>query len=164
MNTDQLFISGDPCPFLGPSNDCRIYDVRPMACRRHCCLDSSECERAVKNPKLKLPVSQHAAVNAVGALAGFALAAAMNDIRLDYRTFELAGAVSVAMRADAAERWVAGERIFDGAVRPVDRDDKEIARADLKKYSLNSGRSEGTRWKSHSKKKRNVSRSKNGPR
>ena len=136
MNTDQFFISGDPCPFLGPSNDCKIYDVRPMACRRHCCLDSSECERAVKNPELKLPVSQHAPVNAVGALAGFALAAAMDDVRLDYRTFELASAVSVAMRVDAAERWVAGERIFDGAVRPVDRDDIEVQRLDQEEVLL----------------------------
>lgn len=59
------------------------------------------------------------------------------------------------MRADVAQRWVAGERIFDWAVRPVDRDDREIARADLKNYSLHSARPQGTLWISHSKKKRN---------
>ncbi len=142
MNTDQLFLSGDPCPFLDASNGCRIYDVRPMACRRHCCLDASECERAVQQPELKLPVSQHAPANVAGALAGFALAAAIDDARLDYRMFELTSAVSAAMRTDAAQRWIAGERIFDLAVRPVDRDDREIASTDLKKYSLSSARPE----------------------
>ena len=154
MNTDQYFFSGETCPFLSVTNDCSIYDVRPMACRRHCCLDSSECERAVKNPKLKLPVSQHAPINALGALSGVALAAATEDAQLDYRTFELATAVCVALRPDTARRWVTGERVFDEAVRPVDNEDREIAKHDLKKYSPDSGESKQTLWKSHSKKKR----------
>jgi len=153
MNTDQYFVSGEPCPFLGASNECTIYDVRPMACRRHCCLDASECERAVKNPKLKLPVSQHAPANAVGAISGFALAAALEDTNLDFRTFELASAVSVALRDDAAKRWAAGDRIFDLAIRPVDAEDRKIAEADLARYSPNSGSPKPV-WKSHGKKKR----------
>jgi Fe-S-cluster containining protein len=154
MNTDQYFMSGEPCPFLGASNECTIYDVRPMACRRHCCLDASECERAVKNPKLKLPVSQHAPANAVGAISGFALAAALEDAKLDFRTFELASAVSVALREDAAKLWFAGERIFDLAIRPVDAEDRRIAEADLARYSPDSGTPNRALWKSHSKKKR----------
>lgn len=160
MDTDQLFIARDPCPFLAESGECRIYDVRPMACRRHCCLDSSECERAVKNPELKLPISQHAPINAVGAIAGLALAAAMEDAKLDYRSFELTSAVSIAMRDDATERWVAGERIFDWAVRPVDILDREISKTDMKKYSRDSGQAQASAWRSHSKKKRNISKSK----
>jgi Fe-S-cluster containining protein len=159
MNTDQLFNSGDPCPFLGASGECKIYDVRPMACRRHCCLDSSECERAVKNPELKLPVSQHAPISVVGAIAGLALAAAVQDAGLDYRSFELASAVSIALRQDAAQRWVEGDRIFDGAVRPVDVLDREISKADMKKYSPNCARAQSSVWRSHGK-KRNISKSK----
>jgi len=47
--------------------------------------------------------------------------------------------VSVALRDDAAKRWVAGERVFDLAIRPVDAEDRRIAEADLEKYSLDSG-------------------------
>jgi Fe-S-cluster containining protein len=154
MNTDEYFISGDACPFLGASNECSIYAVRPMACRRHCCLDSSECERAVKNPRLKLAVSQHAPANAAGVIAALALSAAVQDARLDARTFELATAVSLALRDGAARRWAAGERVFDGAVRPVDAEDQAIAKADLSKYSVNPESSAKIPWKSHSKKNR----------
>ncbi len=158
MNTDQYFMAGDPCPFLGSSNECTIYDVRPMACRRHCCLDASECERAVKNPKLKLPVSQHAPANAVGAVSGFALSAALEDANLDFRMFELASAVSVALRDDAAKRWASGELIFELAIRPVDAEDRRIAEEDLERHSPDSGNPNRSVWKSHSKKGRSGGR------
>ena len=102
-----------------------------MACRRHHCLSAGECEQAVKHPALKLPVTQHVPANAVGVVASLALAAALEDAHLDYRTFELATAVAVALRPEAAERWVAGQAVFDAAVRPVDELDGAIARADL---------------------------------
>ena len=154
MNTDEYFISGEGCPFLSASNECRIYDVRPVACRRHSCLDSGECERAIKNPRLKLPVSQHAPANAAGVTAALALIAAIEDARLDARTFELATVVSLALHDDVERRWCAGERVFDGAVRPVDAEDQAIAKADLSKYSVNPESSARVLWKSHSKKSR----------
>lgn len=131
MNTNQLFESGDCCPFLDSSGRCGIYAIRPAACRRHYCMDERECERSISNPKLKLPVTQHAPANVAGALCAMAWAAAMDDAQLDYRTFELTTAVNVALRPGVAEQWLKGEKVFDAAVREVDREDQAIARAEV---------------------------------
>lgn len=131
MNTDALFEAGDPCPFLGAQGECAIYSVRPSACRRHCCMDATECESAVSNPKLKLAVTQHAAANLAGAINAMAWAAATDDAKLDYRSFELATAVATALRPGVAERWLHGDCVFDVALREVDREDRAIRDAEL---------------------------------
>ena len=156
MNTDQLFASKDACPFLDSSNQCQIYEVRPSACRRHCCMDASECERAVSNPELKLAVTQHAPANVAGALSALAWAAAMEDAHLDYRTFELTSAVAVALQPGAAERWVRGERVFDAAARAVDEQDQATIRAELGKSSgcVRQVAPLANTWKRHGKKRR----------
>lgn len=131
LSSDELFVSGEPCPFLGHSQECRVYEVRPIACRRHCCMDAAECERAIKNPTQKLPVSQHSAALAVGALAGLALIAALEDAHLDCREFELTSAVAVALGKGVAELWVAGDRVFDAAERPIDALDRQVAEVEI---------------------------------
>ena len=60
----------------------------------------------------------------------------------------------VLIQCDILASAFSGERVFDEAVRPVDNEDREIAKHDLKKYSPDSGESKQTLWKSHSKKKR----------
>lgn len=41
----ELAYSGQPCPFLGGDGSCRVYEVRPIACRLHFSLadDDSPC-------------------------------------------------------------------------------------------------------------------------
>jgi hypothetical protein len=158
LNTDDLFQRGEPCPFLGQSGECGIYDVRPLACRRHCCLDAKECESAVRQPKHKLPVQQHAAANAAGVMSAIALAAALEDVGLDFRTFELATAVAVGLQKHATESWLSCKSLFEEAVRPVDEIDRKIARTDLAQHTVSTPSLHKKSWKSSSKKKRSASR------
>ncbi len=156
MSTDQLFISRDRCPFLGAEDECQIHPIRPLACRRHSCMDAGECERAVRFPELKLAVSQHSSVLAVGALAGVALAAALEDARLDYREFELTSAVSVALTPGTAQNWLAGGGAFDGAVRAVDAWDNAVARAEIGTAATTGPQTAPVSpWRSRSKKRKN---------
>jgi Fe-S-cluster containining protein len=156
LTAEQLFVSGARCPFLSASHDCRIHAVRPIACRRHCCMDASECERAIENPKLKLVVSQHSAVLAVGTLAGLAVAAALQDARLDHREFELTSAVSVALEAGSMQRWIAGESVFDRAVRPADALDRAISEAEIGASRASANSPKASSWRSGSKKRRRA--------
>jgi Fe-S-cluster containining protein len=40
VNLDYLR-QRNPCPFLGPANECRIYPVRPLICRGHHALETN---------------------------------------------------------------------------------------------------------------------------
>ncbi len=44
-----------PCAFLGPTGLCRIYEVRPMACRAHHSLDAGRCEAALSSTYTTFP-------------------------------------------------------------------------------------------------------------
>jgi len=50
LTPDQHNETNVPCPFL-VSRHCSIYDLRPVACRRHHCVDVTPCKAAFHDPR-----------------------------------------------------------------------------------------------------------------
>jgi Fe-S-cluster containining protein len=106
------------CPFLegdqqGVGGKCSVYEVRPLVCRGYHSLDVVRCKRAFDDPQDKsfmieawgFPIAQE-----IGKSVRLGLIA--NG--LDGSYFKLAHAVLIALETpDAAERYLAGEPIFD---------------------------------------------------
>ena len=106
------------CPFLegdqqGVGGKCSVYEVRPLVCRGYHSLDVHRCKRAFDEPEDKsfmiegwgLPIAEE-----ICKAVSFGLLA--NG--LDGGYFKLAHAVLIALETpDAAERYLAGERVFD---------------------------------------------------
>jgi hypothetical protein len=66
----------------------------------------------------------------------------------------LATAVGVALQANAAQRWLSGELLFDAAVRPADETDRKIAQTDLAQRPIPQPSLHQRIWKSSTKKRR----------
>ncbi|MET0794356.1 MAG: YkgJ family cysteine cluster protein [Polyangiaceae bacterium] len=114
----QLWDERRPCYFLDTeSGACTVYEARPLGCRSVMSLDASACEAAHRGQGVALP--RPMAVDALYGVARMALHAACEDAGLDMRGFELTNALEAAFHTPhAAERWHAGERVFDAAVTP----------------------------------------------
>jgi Fe-S-cluster containining protein len=153
MKTSVLAASRDACPFLDQDR-CAIYDVRPMTCRNHCCTEAAACKRAFDRPEAKVALSLHMPAVAAASVSVLGLRWALDELELDYRTFELTNAVAVALQDDAANKWLHGERTFDQAVRPVDVDDVRIDTAGPEEPPVQESQPARPAWKSRSKKRR----------
>ena len=108
------------CPFLegdqnGVGGICSVYEVRPLACRGYHSLDVRPCKRLFDDPQDKsfmieawgLPIAWEIATSVSRALV---------TNRLNGSPVKLAHAVLIALETpDAAERYLAGEGIFDPA-------------------------------------------------
>lgn len=105
LDREARIASGVPCPLLD-SGHCLAYRVRPLACAAANSFDASACASGGEIP---IEPIQLGAIRATQ--IGLATASAARA--LDHARYELAGALAVALRTpDAAERWLAGERLF----------------------------------------------------
>ncbi len=85
---------------------CIAYPVRPLACAAANSLDAAACARGDEIPIEPL---QLCAIRATQ--IGLAVASAARA--LDFERYELTNALAVTLRTpDAADRWLAGERLF----------------------------------------------------
>jgi len=125
LSATDRWLARRACYFLDEANGtCTIWDVRPLGCRSHTSLNASACE-AAHTGKEGPPVPRPKSMEALYELARGALHVACEDEGLDMRAFELTNAVAVAFHVpNAAERWHAGERVFDRAVIPSDDSDR----------------------------------------
>ncbi len=114
------------CYFLDQaSGACSIWEARPLGCRSHTSLNASACESAHTGQGDGPAVPRPTSIQSLYGLARGAMHAACEDAGLDMRPFELTNAVAVAFHVPrAAERWHAGERVFDRALIPSDESDR----------------------------------------
>jgi Fe-S-cluster containining protein len=129
LSISDRWIARRACYFLDEaSGSCSIWEARPLGCRSHTSLDASACESAHTGDDGP-PVPRPTSIETLYGLARGAMHAACEDAGLDMRAFELTNAVAVAFHVPrAAERWHAGERVFDRAVIPSDESDRELGR------------------------------------
>jgi len=127
LSVTDRWLARRACYFLDEaSGACSIWEARPLACRSHTSLNASACESAHTGQGEGPPVPRPTSIETLYGLARGALHAACEDAGLDMRAFELTNAVAVAFHVPrAAERWHAGERVFDRAQIPSDESDRE---------------------------------------
>jgi Fe-S-cluster containining protein len=103
------------CAFLASNGQCRIYDVRPLACALHSSFDVDSCAKGQWKclPSPRIEVSASLAMMS----ACYHRAAKLTC------TVELCAAVALAT-PDAARRWIAGEGVFAEASVAPDQDQK----------------------------------------
>lgn len=112
-----------PCPLLDfATGRCGVYEVRPLVCRAYNSCDVGACRTAFDDARVhwEMPVDlvQLSASRNVrsGLLAGVFAAG------LDPGPYELACGLAVALTVDdAAERWLAGETLFESAETAIGR-------------------------------------------
>jgi Fe-S-cluster containining protein len=138
LDADARWREQVPCAFLeDATGQCVIYDVRPFTCRAHTSMSVEQCETAARDPERRTPIDKHRVPAAVFGMAKAAITMACAEANLDPRSFELTSAVSVALNEPrAAERWRAGEPVFDAAVTPSDEADAERSLRNLARTGL----------------------------
>ncbi len=110
------------CPLL-VDGACSVYRHRPLACRQATSLDLAACvdEFEARNLEARIPIS--GAYLNYSSNAHITLLGAMRAAGLPTESFELAGALEVALTVpDAETRWLAGEDVFRDAQRPGPRE------------------------------------------
>lgn len=134
LSIEERWAARRACYFLDEaSGACTIWEARPLGCRSHTSLDASACKSAHTGEGDGPAVPRPTSIESLYTLARGALHAACEDTGLDMRAFELANAVAVAFQVpQAAERWRAGERVFDRAVIPSDESDRALRERDTR--------------------------------
>ena len=118
MTLEERYRARTPCALLDEtSNRCSVYDARPMRCRAHHSLSATDCEAISVDPERPRVLSRYPDVMAAHDAMILGQRRALAAEKVDFRSFELSLALSVALaHEDAAERWARGERLFDAAV------------------------------------------------
>jgi Fe-S-cluster containining protein len=121
-----------PCPFLdGATSSCTIYDVRPGPCRAYNSVSLPKClELYDTGADVSVPCNgvQQSSILAVG----IGLAAACRLHELEWEGVSLtAGLAQILDQEDAAERWLAGERLFEASHTTMSRHSAASCRTDV---------------------------------
>lgn len=132
LSITDRWIARRACYFLDEaSGTCTIWQARPLGCRSHTSLNAAACETAHTGRGEGPAVPRPKAIEALYGMARGAMHLACEDEGLDMRAFELTNAVAVAFHVDGvAERWRAGEKVFDRAVIPSDESDRLLFERD----------------------------------
>lgn len=127
LSISDRWIARRACYFLDEaSGSCTVWAARPLGCRSHSSLNASACEAAHTGKGDGPAVLRPKSIETLYWLARAAMHLACEDEAMDMRAFELTNAVAVALNVPrAAERWHAGERVFDRAVIPSDESDQQ---------------------------------------
>ena len=110
------------CPLL-VDGACSVYRHRPLACRQATSLDLAACvdEFEGRNLMGRIPISGAYLNHASN--AHITLLGAMRAAKLPTDSFELAGALDVALTmADGEARWLGGEDVFRNVQKPGPRE------------------------------------------
>jgi Fe-S-cluster containining protein len=102
-----------PCVLLGADGSCQVYEVRPLPCRGWLSTDEESCKKyldAEAAPQFVFEAARTSRALQLG------LAKAMDDLKLLPYLVELTSGLDVALNEpNAAERWLAGEPLFERA-------------------------------------------------
>lgn len=106
------------CPLL-EGRSCVAYPVRPIACAGAASADANACDRALAGQTAEIPIDP--ALHGATRAARVGLGAGLLARGADFRRYELAGALSIALaHHDAEERFTRGETLFERAATPAD--------------------------------------------
>jgi hypothetical protein len=126
MTDEEHGRAGVQCPLL-VDGSCSAYEARPFECRGYVSMDVESCRRAARNyDSWNVPIytSQYSIFKHVQ----MGLLAALLDAEYEFEILELTAALRVALEVpDAADRWLAGEHVFEAAALPAS--DPEVAAA-----------------------------------
>lgn len=101
---------GIPCPLLGASGRCSVYDARPTTCASWSSVDANDCI----DPRGQTRFYPMPRVEQLAAMAG--AMQGLREVGLGPLAVELVAGVKIALEDEhAAARWLAGEPIFEGA-------------------------------------------------
>jgi hypothetical protein len=115
LDADERAVRRLPCAFL-LDGKCAIYPVRPLLCRGWNSLDVVACRENYRQPDIK-PITVYALQRRLAVQAASGVDTALEEVGLGGGTdLELIAAVRIALEElDAAERYLAGEPIFEPA-------------------------------------------------
>jgi hypothetical protein len=106
------------CPLL-EGGSCVAYSVRPIACAGAASADADACDRALAGEAAEIPIDP--ALHGATRAARIGLGAGLLARGVDFRRYELAGALSIALaNEDAEARFANGETLFEPAATPAD--------------------------------------------
>jgi hypothetical protein len=104
------------CPLLVDGR-CSVYAARPMSCRGWNSLDVSGCEAHFLDPSRGVHVPIYGPQYQINACIQDGMATGLGAAGLQCDRVELAEALGVSLEvADAAQRWLRGDRIFAAAL------------------------------------------------
>lgn len=110
----EMLAAKVPCPAL-VDHACGVHPSRPLNCRQFFSTSVEACIARFSRDEGEIPFVT-AAIDR-GVLARILLLGAMRAAGLPDTSFELAGALRVALTVpDAEQRWLGGEAIFDGVL------------------------------------------------
>lgn len=100
-----------PCALL-VDDRCSIYPIRPLTCRGFNSSDARQCERSLE-PASQVVVPSYAPQQRLCTFVLDGMRAGLAESHLDGELLELTAALDIALTMpDAAERWLAGEKVF----------------------------------------------------
>jgi Fe-S-cluster containining protein len=100
-----------PCALL-VEDRCAIYPVRPLTCRGYNSSDARRCEQSLE-PGSQVVVPSYAPQHRLCTFVLDGMRAGLEESRLDGELLELTAALDIALTVPgAAERWLAGEKVF----------------------------------------------------
>jgi hypothetical protein len=107
-----------PCPLL-EAEACSVHNIRPLTCRGCVSTSAEVCNRVYMQGKGEVPPTPLEYTSVTTAVAAV-LSAALRLVGLQDRTIDWNGALAVAISMpDSEERWLAGEKIFEGVTEGV---------------------------------------------
>ena len=100
-----------PCALL-VEDRCSVYPVRPLTCRGFNSSDARQCERSLEPGSLAV-VPSYAPQQRLYTFVLDGMRAGLSELHLDGELLELTAALDIALTVpNAAERWLAGEKVF----------------------------------------------------
>jgi hypothetical protein len=113
MTADEHTATNVTCAFLAQDGRCSIYEVRPVACRKHHSFDVTPCRITYEDPTADDAAPQSAERLAVAQGLFTASIAAMEIEGLDAARYEMSAAVLDALtNPSSIKRWRTGKNSF----------------------------------------------------
>ncbi|MBN1606337.1 MAG: YkgJ family cysteine cluster protein [Polyangiaceae bacterium] len=105
------------CPLLDQERgSCRVYAVRPLACRGLGSMNSEACADALAHSDEDRPIPKHLPLLVSQSAVATGMRLALGRAGLDERLLEASAAIDIALsHRHAAQRWAGGEKLFGPA-------------------------------------------------
>lgn len=106
------------CAFLSEDGACRVYEARPLACRREHSLDAGDCKSGYENyePGKDFPISHDVRAMLLADMTWDSYVNALRAVGVDATQYELQEALHIALSdPKAIATWLDGERTFEPA-------------------------------------------------
>lgn len=118
-----------PCAFLGDEGECRVYEARPLMCRREHSLDVQQCKDGFDTTTLgqDFPVDHVPDVFDLSLMSIFVYQQTLSQLGVDASRYELQEALHIALaNPNAVEDWLTDDSVFKSASLNESTDEGEI--------------------------------------